>query len=182
MSAFAPAEKSQMTRSGEPVDLPVKRLGSARRLDWLRQGALVRPNTFGEDASRVRTGNAPAVLAAIRNIVTTALRLSGADNIAVTRCAAALDPTGVAERDYPWRVARRRAMRAPAPSITSSVPMRPVGAGSNPVEASRCVDAALVTGSVVAAASVLLATVAGSARTVGGSAGTVAAAAPTVRV
>lgn len=53
----------------------------------------VRDVTFGEDASRVRTGNAPAVLAAIRNIATTALRLSGAGNIAAARRAATLDPT-----------------------------------------------------------------------------------------
>ena len=53
----------------------------------------VRDVTFGEDASKVRTGNAPAVLAAIRNIVTTALRLSGAGNIAAARRAVTLDPT-----------------------------------------------------------------------------------------
>lgn len=52
----------------------------------------VRDTTFGEDASRVRTGNAPAVLAAIRNVVTTVLRLAGAVNIAAARRAATLDP------------------------------------------------------------------------------------------
>ena len=52
----------------------------------------VRDVTFREDASRVRTGNAPAVLAAIRNTVTTALRLAGAVSIAAARRAAALDP------------------------------------------------------------------------------------------
>ncbi len=52
----------------------------------------VRDVTYGEDASRVRTGNAPAVLAALRNAVTTALRLAGAVNIAAARRAAALDP------------------------------------------------------------------------------------------
>ena len=39
----------------------------------------------------VRTGNAPAVLAAIRNIVTTVLRLAGEVNIAAARRAASLD-------------------------------------------------------------------------------------------
>ena len=53
----------------------------------------VRDVTFGEDASRVRTGNAPAFLATIRNIVATALRVSGAGNIAAARRAATLDPT-----------------------------------------------------------------------------------------
>ena len=57
----------------------------------------VRDVTYGEDASRTRTGNAPAVLAAIRNIVTTALRLAGALSIAVARRTAALDPRTVIE-------------------------------------------------------------------------------------
>jgi len=52
----------------------------------------VRDVTYQEDASRVRTGNAPAVLAAVRNIVTTVLRLAGATNIAAARRAATLDP------------------------------------------------------------------------------------------
>ena len=48
--------------------------------------------TFGEDAHRARTGNAPAVLACIRNLVTTALRLAGTLNLAVARRAATLKP------------------------------------------------------------------------------------------
>jgi hypothetical protein len=52
----------------------------------------VRDVTYREDASRARTGNAPAVLAAIRNAVTTALRLAGAVSIAAARRTAALDP------------------------------------------------------------------------------------------
>jgi len=51
--------------------------------------------TFGEDAHRARTGNAPAVLACIRNLVTTALRLAGAVNIAAARRAAALKPATI---------------------------------------------------------------------------------------
>jgi predicted transposase YbfD/YdcC len=42
----------------------------------------VRDVTLGEDASRVRTGNAPRVMAAIRNLVVSLLRLDGATNIA----------------------------------------------------------------------------------------------------
>lgn len=53
----------------------------------------VRDVTYREDASRVRTGNAPAVLAAVRNIATTLLRLAGATNIAAARRAATLNPT-----------------------------------------------------------------------------------------
>ncbi len=55
----------------------------------------VRDVTYREDASRTRTGNAPAVLAAIRNAVTTALRLAGAVSIAAARRTAALDPRTV---------------------------------------------------------------------------------------
>lgn len=57
----------------------------------------VRDVTYHEDASRARTGNAPAVLAAIRNAVTSALRLAGALNIAAARRATALDPHAVIE-------------------------------------------------------------------------------------
>jgi predicted transposase YbfD/YdcC len=42
----------------------------------------VRDVTLGEDASRVRTGNAPRVMAALRNLVVSLLRLDGASNIA----------------------------------------------------------------------------------------------------
>jgi predicted transposase YbfD/YdcC len=42
----------------------------------------VRDVTFGEDASRVRTGNAPRVMAAFRNLAISLLRLAGTTNIA----------------------------------------------------------------------------------------------------
>lgn len=42
----------------------------------------VRDVTFGEDASRVRTGGAPRVMASLRNLAIGALRLAGWDNIA----------------------------------------------------------------------------------------------------
>ena len=58
----------------------------------------MRDVTYREDASRVRTGNAPAVLAAIRNIVTTVLRMAGEVNIAAARRAASLDPAGIIGR------------------------------------------------------------------------------------
>ncbi|WP_328549171.1 hypothetical protein [Streptomyces platensis] len=38
--------------------------------------------TYGEDASRVRRGNAPRTMAALRNLAIGALRLSGRNNIA----------------------------------------------------------------------------------------------------
>jgi len=38
--------------------------------------------TFGEDASRIRTGGAPRAMASLRNLAIGALRLAGWDNTA----------------------------------------------------------------------------------------------------
>ena len=46
------------------------------RLHWVRDVG------FGEDASRVRTGNAPRVMASLRNLAISALRLAGHTSIA----------------------------------------------------------------------------------------------------
>ncbi|MFF6806573.1 hypothetical protein [Streptomyces sp. NPDC012616] len=43
---------------------------------------LVRDVTFGEDASRVRTGGAPRAMASLRNLAIGALRPAGRDDIA----------------------------------------------------------------------------------------------------
>jgi predicted transposase YbfD/YdcC len=56
------------------------------RLHW------VRDVTYGEDASRIRTGNAPRVMAGLRNLAISTLRIAGHNNIAK-----ALRHTG---RDY----------------------------------------------------------------------------------
>ena len=53
----------------------------------------VRDVTYREDAGRARTANTPAVLAALRNAVTNALRLAGKINIAAARRAVTLDPS-----------------------------------------------------------------------------------------
>lgn len=50
--------------------------GIENRIHW------VRDVTMGEDASQVRTGSAPQVMAALRNVVINILRLNGATNIA----------------------------------------------------------------------------------------------------
>ena len=50
--------------------------GIENRLHW------VRDVVFGEDQSQVRTGSAPQLLAALRNLVTGMLRLNGVKNIA----------------------------------------------------------------------------------------------------
>ena len=46
------------------------------RLHW------VRDVTFDEDRSQVRTGNGPRVMASLRNLAISLLRLAGASNIA----------------------------------------------------------------------------------------------------
>jgi predicted transposase YbfD/YdcC len=45
----------------------------------------IRDVTFGEDAHQVRTGNTPAVLAGLRDIVRRALRTAGWANTAAAR-------------------------------------------------------------------------------------------------
>jgi predicted transposase YbfD/YdcC len=54
------------------------------RLHWTIENGLhyVRDVTWGEDASQVRTGNAPRVMAALRNLAISTLRQAGTTNIA----------------------------------------------------------------------------------------------------
>jgi predicted transposase YbfD/YdcC len=60
-----------------------KLLGFIRQ-HWEIENALhwVRDATIGEDRSKVRSGSAPRALAALRNLVTSILRLAGVTNIA----------------------------------------------------------------------------------------------------
>ena len=55
-------------------------------------GARVRDVTFDEDRSQVRTGQAPRVMATLRNTVISLLRLAGWDNIAKALRHHARDP------------------------------------------------------------------------------------------
>jgi predicted transposase YbfD/YdcC len=57
----------------------------------------VRDVTQREDASRIRTGNGPQVMAALRNTATNIARLSGHENIAAAQRAAAWHPTAVTD-------------------------------------------------------------------------------------
>jgi predicted transposase YbfD/YdcC len=57
----------------------------------------VRDVTQREDASRIRTGNGPPVMAALRNTATNIARLSGHENIAAAQRAAAWHPTAVTD-------------------------------------------------------------------------------------
>ena len=52
----------------------------------------VRDMSFDEDRSQVRTGNGPQIMAALRNLVITALRLAGVTNIAAALRHHARDP------------------------------------------------------------------------------------------
>lgn len=63
--------------------------GIENRIHW------VRDTTFGEDASRIRTGNAPQVMATFRNTAVSLLRLTGATNIAAALRHHARNPEAV---------------------------------------------------------------------------------------
>jgi predicted transposase YbfD/YdcC len=67
-----------------PHEADAGRLLSLNRGHWCIENCLhyVRDVTFGEDKSQVRTGNAPRVMAALRNTVIGAMRLSGTTSIA----------------------------------------------------------------------------------------------------
>ena len=57
----------------------------------------VRDVTQREDASRIRTGNGPQVMAALRNTATNIARLAGHDNIAAAQRTAAWHPTAITD-------------------------------------------------------------------------------------
>ena len=90
--------KETVERAYAITSLPVERADAARLLSiwrghWGIENRLhwVRDVVFGEDQSQVRTGSAPQLLAALRNLVIGMLRLSGAKNIAA------------ALRHYSWK-------------------------------------------------------------------------------
>ena len=58
----------------------------------------VRDVTFLEDRSRLRTGNAPQILAALRNLVITLIHRQGSSQIASTRRSLSSHP----ERAFAW--------------------------------------------------------------------------------
>lgn len=73
---------------------PPLRLLELIRGHWRIEHGLhsVRDVTFGEDGSRIRTGNAPQVMAALRNLAITLIHRSGSTQIAATRRHFALRP------------------------------------------------------------------------------------------
>ena len=81
--------KSTVETSCVVTSLPATHAAPARIADILRghwqiENRLhwVRDLTYGEDGSRVRTGQAPRVMASLRNLAISALRLAGHGNIA----------------------------------------------------------------------------------------------------
>lgn len=70
--------------SAEKSDVSAQALLHASRGHWQIENGLhwVRDATMREDASKVRSGSAPRVLATMRNLVISVLRLAGATNIA----------------------------------------------------------------------------------------------------
>ncbi len=63
-----------------------RRLSTWWRGQWKIENCLhwVRDMTLGEDASRIRTGNAPQNMAAIRNAIISCFRVEKIENIAAT--------------------------------------------------------------------------------------------------
>jgi hypothetical protein len=81
----------EVTVEVQPVitSVPRERAGAATLLGWARghwgiENRLhyVRDVTMGEDANRTRAGSGPQVLAALRNLAVSKLRLDEAGNIA----------------------------------------------------------------------------------------------------
>ena len=72
------------------TNLPAEQAGPADLADWLRGHWSIevlhhiRDTTYREDASRLRTGNAPRALATLRNTAISLLRLAGITSIAQT--------------------------------------------------------------------------------------------------
>jgi predicted transposase YbfD/YdcC len=70
-----------------PAEASPRRLLDLVRGHWSIENSshYVRDMTFGEDRSRLRTGSAPQILAALRNLALTLLHRSGSSQIAATR-------------------------------------------------------------------------------------------------
>ena len=78
-----PVERAYAITSLSPERADAARLLELWRGHWGIENQVhwVRDEVFGEDRSRVRTGSAPQLLAAMRNLVMGMLRLTGARNL-----------------------------------------------------------------------------------------------------
>lgn len=81
-----------------PATTPAATVLRLARGHWQIENGLHYPRdvTLGEDASRIRTGAAPQVMAALRNVVLTLVRADGATNIAAALRAIAWRGTALA--------------------------------------------------------------------------------------
>jgi predicted transposase YbfD/YdcC len=72
--------------SSTPEKASPQHLLAVNRMHWGIENGLhwLRDETFREDRSQIRTGNAPRVMATLRNLAITILRRCGATNIAKT--------------------------------------------------------------------------------------------------
>ena len=63
--------------------------GSENRVHWVRDVTFDEDRSHDEDRSQVRTGSAPQIMAALRNVAISVMRLAGETNIAAAlrRCA-----------------------------------------------------------------------------------------------
>jgi predicted transposase YbfD/YdcC len=83
------------------TNLTAAQASPARLADWIRvigaSEALhhIRDTTFAEDASRVRAGNAPRIMASLRNLAIGVLWVHGCRNIAAALRRNARDATRV---------------------------------------------------------------------------------------
>src|SRR6266568_4809422 len=77
-----------------PAEANPRRLLDLVRGHWGIENSshYVRDVTFGEDRSRLRTGSAPQILAALRNLVITLIHRTGTILITATRRAFSHDP------------------------------------------------------------------------------------------
>ena len=93
--------KETVERAYAITSLPPERADAARLLEiwrghWGIENRLhwVRDVVFGEDLSQVRTGSAPQLLAALRNLVIGMLRLGGVKNISAAPAPLPLETLG----------------------------------------------------------------------------------------
>ena len=83
------------------LSCPVLKAGRRERSllpSYQNRSHYVRDVTFAEDRSRLRTGNAPEILAALRNLVITLIHRHGSSQIVSTRRSLSSHP----DRAFAW--------------------------------------------------------------------------------
>jgi hypothetical protein len=96
-----------------------QQLGALARAHWQVEALhWVRDVTFAEDASRIRTGSGPQVMATLRNLALGLLRLAGPTQIA-PRCAGS---TGIPPA--PWRSSASHGPATPQPDHAEALEAR----------------------------------------------------------